>query len=149
MAARISLIRARRQKEEREQIGELLSPVGRRLVELERSCLLHLSRAARDAHRTQAALNAVTQAQVLGKHSVPEVEQEFANVLWIMKEPRLATSSLQDTLSGMEQLRAESTGEERATRASLLARLVSGKQYSSLARLLNLGSGYLVCTGVT
>lgn len=125
MATRISLIRARRQKEEREQIGELLSPTGRWLVDLERSCLLRLSRAARDAHRTQAALNAVTQAQVLGKHTVPEVEQEFSNVLWLMKEPRLAASLLQDTLSGMKERTAEDTGEEKAAHASLLARLVS------------------------
>lgn len=135
MATRISLIRARRQKEEREQIGELSSPIVRWLVELERNCLLQLSQAARDAHRTQAALNAVTQAQVLGKHPIPEVEQEFANVLWLMKEPRLATSLLQDTLSGIKQRTGDSTSEEVVTHASLLARLVSSGRNPSSAML--------------
>ena len=135
MATRISLIRARRQKEEREQIGELLSPLGQQLVELERSCLLHLSRAARDAHRTQAALNAVTQAQVLGKCPVPQVEEEFANVLWLMKEPRLATSLLQAIVSGMNQRVTENIGEETAAYASLLAHLVSWVRSVAMGKL--------------
>ncbi|KAH9916328.1 uncharacterized protein B0H18DRAFT_884948 [Fomitopsis serialis] len=132
MATRISLIRARRQKEERDKIGDLLSPLGRSLMELERGCLLRLSQAARDAQRPQAALNAITQAQVLGGEGVPEVTQEFANVLWLMKEPRLAASLLKDTLSTMTTEAQKGPEEDKFRVASLLARLGTWSAQASL-----------------
>ncbi|TFY62114.1 hypothetical protein EVJ58_g4067 [Rhodofomes roseus] len=129
MATRISLIRARRQKEERDQIGDLLSPLCRRLTELERECLLRLSRAARDAQRPQAALNAITQAQALGGEGLPDVSQEFANVLWLMKEPRLAASALKDTIN---MSLSKGAAEDKPRIAELLARLGTWSAKASL-----------------
>ncbi|KAL4065878.1 hypothetical protein V8B97DRAFT_1932474 [Scleroderma yunnanense] len=96
LATRISLIRSTRQKEEREQIGNLVSPFCRTLVDLEKRCLLRLSVASRESNQLQVALNSVVKAQGLERASSYEVSQEFANVLWLQKEQKLAVQSLRD-----------------------------------------------------
>ncbi|KZT65045.1 hypothetical protein DAEQUDRAFT_677538 [Daedalea quercina L-15889] len=132
MATRISLIHARRQKEERDQIGDLLSPLGKSLIELERNCLLRLSQAARKANKPQAALNAVTRAQALGQHATPQVAEEFANVLWHMKEPRMSASLLKDTLSRINSGDPNGTQENKVRTATVLARLGTWSAQASL-----------------
>ncbi|KAF5328889.1 hypothetical protein D9611_014266 [Ephemerocybe angulata] len=66
------------------------------LLELERRCLLFLSRSAREANQTQIALNSILRAQKLGKDGSTEISQEHANVLWSIEEPKLAVIALQN-----------------------------------------------------
>ncbi|KAL7280718.1 hypothetical protein ACG7TL_005660 [Trametes sanguinea] len=94
MTTRVSLVHFLRQKEQREQIGDLRSPFHSALVNLEKASLLCLSERARSAGEAQVALNAVVRAQRLEKLPSPDVSREFANVLWLMKEPKLAIKSL-------------------------------------------------------
>jgi ataxia telangiectasia mutated family protein len=123
MATRISLIRSVRQKEQREQIGTLLAPFARDLIEVEKKCLVRLSAAAREANQQQIALNAIVRAQ--GLEDIPsfEVSQEFARVLWLQKEQKLAVQFLKDLISRTDD--ASSSGlAEKERRAILLACLV-------------------------
>ena len=94
MATRISLVRSVRQKEQRDQIGDLTTPFCDSLLDMEKSCLLCLSERARDVNQPQIALNSVVRAQNLERSPSSRVSQEFANVLWHMKEPKLAIKSL-------------------------------------------------------
>ncbi|KAH7923978.1 hypothetical protein BV22DRAFT_1196306 [Leucogyrophana mollusca] len=98
IATRISLLRSIRQKEEREQIGTLLSPFVRGLVDLEKSILVRLSQAARESDQLQVALNSIVKAQRLERNPTSEVSQEFANVLWRQNEPKLAVQFLKDVV---------------------------------------------------
>lgn len=124
MATRISLVRSVREKEEREQIGNLVSPFVQNLVEVEKSCLLSLSEAAREAHNLQVALNSVVRAQKLEKQASSTVSQEFASVLWMHKEEKLAVQFLKElVLSSAEEI-AKLGLDQKQKNAVLLARLV-------------------------
>ncbi|KAI6164632.1 hypothetical protein EDD17DRAFT_1561632 [Pisolithus thermaeus] len=90
LATRLSLVRSVRQREEREQIGELVSPFTRTLIDVEKRCLVRLSVAARKSNQFQVALNSVVKAQQLEKTPSYEISQEFANVLWLQNEQKLA-----------------------------------------------------------
>ncbi|KAI5895314.1 uncharacterized protein SCHCODRAFT_02228065 [Schizophyllum commune H4-8] len=107
VATRICLLQTVRQKEEREQIGDMLSPWMQMLVATERHCLVHLSTAARQAREVQVALNAITRAQRLGHAATLEIEQEYANVLWVLQEKRLAIESLRRLLEPGNPLSAQ------------------------------------------
>ncbi|GBE86665.1 hypothetical protein SCP_0905450 [Sparassis crispa] len=120
MATRISLIRSVRQKEQREQIGDLLSPFCRSLIDFEAACLIRLSEAAREAHQTQIALNSVTQALELLKKPTLEANQEYASVLWLINEPKIAVQALANLLS---EVQLPDAVPERIRTATLLARL--------------------------
>jgi ataxia telangiectasia mutated family protein len=96
MATRISLVRSVRQREERQRIGTFVTSYLRGLIEIERSCLLRLSQAARASGEIQIALNSVIRAQRLETKSSAEVSEEFANVLWLQKEEKLAVQFLKD-----------------------------------------------------
>lgn len=96
MATRLALIRAVRQKEERQQIGALITPFAQALLHLEKQCLVHLSEAARSAGQVQIALNSIIRAQRLETVASFEVAQEFACVLWLQKEEKLAVQYLED-----------------------------------------------------
>ncbi|KAF9240715.1 hypothetical protein BU15DRAFT_87599 [Melanogaster broomeanus] len=98
LATRVSLIRSVRRKEERERIGDMITPFNRSLLELEKRCLVRLSVAARKSHKLQVALNSIVKAQRLEGISTHEVSQEFANVLWLQKEQKLAVQFLKDLL---------------------------------------------------
>lgn len=126
MATRVSLIRSIRQKEERGQIGTMLAPFSRGLIEIEKRCLIRLSEAARDSDQFQVALNSIVRAQKLeGNKPSFEVSQEFASVLWFQKEQKLAVQFLKELVDPTEG-KASSLGEANKTkRALLLARLVS------------------------
>ena len=96
LATRISLIHLTRQKEERGQIGNLTSPFCQTLVDLEKRCLIRLSVASRKSNQLQVALNSIVKAQTLEVSPSYEVSQEFANVLWLQKEQKLAVQFLRD-----------------------------------------------------
>lgn len=125
MATRISLVRSIKEREEREQIGNLRSPFVQSLVEVERKCLLSLSEAARGAHNLQIALNSIVRAQKLEVQAGSIVSQEFASVLWLHKEEKLAVQILKAlVLSSKTEI--DTLGlEEKLKNAVLLARLVS------------------------
>ncbi|KAF9482560.1 hypothetical protein BDN70DRAFT_853086 [Pholiota conissans] len=94
MATRISLVRSVRQKEERQQIGTVIRPLVKGLKDIEKNCLLRLSEAARASDQIQIALNSVVRAQQLDVRPSAEVSEEFANVLWVQKEEKLAVQFL-------------------------------------------------------
>lgn len=121
MATRISLMRSVRQREERERIGTLVSPLLRGLLDIEQKCLLRLSRAARASDQTQIALNSVVRAQKLDGAHMLEVNEEFANVLWLQKEEKPAVQFLQNVLRNRD---STETVESRSHYALLSSRLV-------------------------
>jgi ataxia telangiectasia mutated family protein len=127
MATRISLIRSVRQKEQREQIGTLLAPFARDLIEVEKKCLVRLSAAAREANQQQIALNAIVRAQGLEEIPSFEVSQEFARVLWLQKEQKLAVQFLKDLISRTDDVSSSGLAEKER-RAILLACLVRYRQ---------------------
>ena len=128
LATRISLLRSTRDREERTQIGDMSTPLTERLKAHETSYLLILSRAARDAGNSQIAINSVVKAQNLNGRQHFEVACEFANVLWLTKEPKMATEFLKGLLSTPPQLPPKTDSTSRAT---LLALMVSiPKQYT-------------------
>ena len=98
MATRISLIRAVRQKEERDQIGNIVSPFAQSMRHIETRCLLRLSEAARAAGQVQIALNAVVRSERLEAPATFDVSQEFASVLWLQREQKLAVQYLKELL---------------------------------------------------
>jgi len=119
LATRISLVRSVRQKEERKQIGSLATPFVRGLLDLEKSCLVRLSIAARKSNQLQVALNSIVKAQRLESNASFEVAREFANVLWLQKEQKLAVQYLKDLVNRGD------LGVNRAIEKALsLARLV-------------------------
>ncbi|EJF64038.1 hypothetical protein DICSQDRAFT_178565 [Dichomitus squalens LYAD-421 SS1] len=134
MATRMSLIRSARQKEQRLQIGDLKSPFCDALLELEKSCLLCLSERARDVHQSQIALNSVTRAQNLDRAGSPDVDQEFANVLWLIKEPKLAVQSLANLVSSRIADQAAKEAQAEIQRATLLARLGTWSSEASMKK---------------
>ncbi|KAG5638353.1 hypothetical protein H0H81_000486 [Sphagnurus paluster] len=95
MATRISLVRASRQKAEREQIGTLMGPFAQGLINIENRCLVRLSQAARAENQIQVALNSIVRAQKQEKVPSFSVHEEFANVLWCHKEEKIAVESLE------------------------------------------------------
>ncbi|KAJ7442296.1 hypothetical protein FB451DRAFT_1440423 [Mycena latifolia] len=96
MATRISLVRSVRRKEERQQIGTMVSPFSQCLLDVEKQCLIRLSQAARDAQQIQIALNSVIRAQRLERLPSFEVSEEFASVLRLHNEEKLAVQFLKD-----------------------------------------------------
>jgi len=118
MGTRISLVQATREQEKRRQIANILTPLSKTLLEVERQCLIRISQAARSSGQKQMALNAVFQAQGLSKESHFDVLQEFAYVLWQQGEQKQAIQVLSD-------LRASDTSHDQAELAMLDAGLVS------------------------
>ncbi len=136
MATRISLIRSARQKEQRLQIGDLMSPFCDALLELEKASLLCLSERARDVHQSQIALNSVTRAQKLEQTVSPNVSQEFANVLWLTKEPKLAVQSLATLVSSHAASKVMDESHRKIQHATLLAQLVRCRSLSPILSLM-------------
>lgn len=123
MATRITLIRSARQREEREQIGNMIAPFSMGLISIEKRCLVRLSQAARDYNYLQVALNSIVRAQKLEQAASFDVSQEFASVLWSQKEQKLAVQFLKDLITGGQLLTA-SQSDSPEEKALLLARLV-------------------------
>ena len=125
LATRISLIRLTRQKEERGQIGNLTSPFCQTLVDLEKRCLIRLSVASRKSNQLQVALNSIVKAQALEASPSYEVSQEFANVLWLQKEQKLAVQFLRDLQNKTSGFGSEPTLEKAMSMARLVSMTVS------------------------
>ena len=100
-------------------MGTLQSELTKALLELEMSSLVRLSRAAREARQPQIALNSVVSAMRSTPKPGLEVRTEFANVLWLQKEQKLAIECLREGLS-------MSNDTERVQKALTLAKLVNG-----------------------
>ncbi|EJD07243.1 uncharacterized protein FOMMEDRAFT_100399 [Fomitiporia mediterranea MF3/22] len=98
VATRISLLRSARMKDQKEQIGTMQSDLTRALLRLERSCLMRLSEAAREANQPQLALNSILSALQLDGDPGCEVRQEFANVLWLQREQKFAVDCLKSEI---------------------------------------------------
>ena len=64
----------------------MTTPFTKSLREIEKCCLITLSASARVARMPQIALNSVTAAQRLEDNASFDVSQEFASVLWHLKE---------------------------------------------------------------
>nr|GAT47337.1 predicted protein [Mycena chlorophos] len=94
MATRMALVRSVRGKEQRQQIGNMVSPLSKALIEVEKRCLVSLSQAARDAQQSQIALNSMVRARTLEDTPSLEVSIEFANVLRLQKEEKQAVQFL-------------------------------------------------------
>ncbi|KAI0766627.1 hypothetical protein BD413DRAFT_717411, partial [Trametes elegans] len=134
MTTRISLVHSVRQREERDQIGDLRSPFCDALLDLERACLLTLSSRARDASQVQVALNSVVRAEHVGKDRSSDVSREFANVLWLMKEPKLAVQSLSALVASDPSGMAIDDTSAMSRRASLLAQLGTWSSEASIKK---------------
>ena len=124
LATRISLIRSVREKEEREQIGNLVTPFLKALIDIEKSCLLFLSKAAREAFNLQVALNSVVRAQALEDQPSSLVSQEYANVLWLHSERKHAVQFLKELVVSKPKEIQKLGTESKLKNAVLLARLV-------------------------
>ncbi|KLO07453.1 hypothetical protein SCHPADRAFT_1001651 [Schizopora paradoxa] len=123
LATRISLLRSTRQREQRDQIGTMLSDMSQSLLELEIKCLVQLSEAAREEGETQIALNSITQAQLLDQGELFEISDEFASVLWGQGEQRLAVELLKKELRLRAQVSSPKEIDDRVRHACILARL--------------------------
>ncbi|KAK0202615.1 hypothetical protein DFS33DRAFT_1384994 [Desarmillaria ectypa] len=102
MATRVSIVRSVRQREERQQMGDMTSDFIQSLREVEKQCLLHLSQVARREQQVQIALNSVIRAETLVKPVTFDVSEEFACVLWAQNEEKRAVEflrSLRDSQS--------------------------------------------------
>jgi len=143
LATRISLIRSTRQKEERRQIGNLVSPFFRTLVDLEKRCLVRLSVASRKSNQLQVALNSIVKAQELEKAPSYEVSQEFANVLWLQKEQKLAVQFLRDLQNKTSGFGSEPTVEKALSMARLVSIAISVNLF-----LVTCGAGIMGIRGV-
>lgn len=125
MATRISLIRSIRQRELRDQIGSLLSPLSRGLIELEKRCLVQLSAAARGANRQQIALNSIVSAQQLEETPTFDVSEEFASVLWLQREQKFAVEFLKSLIDkDSHYYKPSQDVGQNIQKALILARLV-------------------------
>ncbi|KAJ7281510.1 hypothetical protein C8J57DRAFT_1559254 [Mycena rebaudengoi] len=133
MATRISLVRSVRRKEERQQIGTMVSPFSQCLVDVEKQCLIRLSRAAREANQIQIALNSVIRAQTLEPSPSLNVSEEFASVLHLHKEEKLAVQFLKDL---------ELTGLSQPEKAVILARLGTWMAEACLENPTDISSRY-------
>jgi ataxia telangiectasia mutated family protein len=120
-ATRISLVRSVRQREERHQIGTIVTPFVASLIDIEKNSLLCLSRAARASNQVQIALNSVVRAQRLTQKPSFEVSEEFANVLWLQKEEKLAVQFLRDIVDNSKNVQSA----DMSRKAMWLARLVN------------------------
>jgi serine-protein kinase ATM len=112
-------VRSIREHEEREQMGTLVSPFTQMLIDVEKQCLVRLSQGARESQQAQIALNAIVRAQKLEPSASFDVSQEFASVLWLQNEQKLAVQLLDNLLH------KEAAITDRTQKALLLSRLVS------------------------
>ncbi|KAL5492086.1 TEL1 [Sanghuangporus weigelae] len=123
VATRISLLHSARQKEQKEQIGDLQSDLTRALFQAERHCLLQLSEAARYANQTQVALNSIMNALHLDEAPGFEVQQEFANVLWLQHERKYAVDCLKSEVQHRRQDLSQGDDTRKVQDALTLAKL--------------------------
>ncbi|KAI0343274.1 hypothetical protein BDW22DRAFT_1329401 [Trametopsis cervina] len=125
LATRISLLHSARAQEERAQIGTMITPRLQKIKDTETNCLLELSRAARTAGHPQVAINSIVKAQKLNGREHFEVACEFANVLWLTKEPKIATDFLKGLLTSSLLSKSEKASTSRAGLLALMGNWAS------------------------
>jgi hypothetical protein len=116
----------------------MTTPFTRSLKEIEKCCLIALSASARVARMPQIALNSVTAAQRLEDVASFDVSQEFASVLWDLKEQVTAVRYLRQLVDKElcnPKLFKEMPLEGRRMWIKLLGQLVSIVTYTMLPRL--------------
>jgi ataxia telangiectasia mutated family protein len=123
VATRMSLLASVRQKEQRQQIGDMVSPFTTGLRDVEKQCLLRISEAARMSNHLQIALNSVVRAHKLEAQPTSSLAQEYANVLWDQKEHKFAIQYLKDVVERYFGA-ADLDGAKLSEKALLLSRLV-------------------------
>ena len=101
-----------------------MTPFVKALIDVEKLCLLSLSKAARESLNLQVALNSVVRAQTLEQPPGSLVSQEYANVLWLHNERKLAVQFLKDLVVLKPKEIQKLSVESKLKNAVLLARLV-------------------------
>lgn len=101
-----------------------MTPFVKALIDVEKSCLLSMSKSARESLNLQVALNSVVRAQVLEQQPSSLVSQEYANVLWLHNERKLAVQFLKDMVVSQPKEIQKLSVESKLKNAVLLARLV-------------------------
>lgn len=81
--------------------------------------------ASRKSNQLQVALNSIVKAQDLENAPSYEVSQEFANVLWLHKEQKLAVQFLRDLQNKTSGFGSEPTVEKALSMARLVSIAVS------------------------
>ncbi|WWC63986.1 uncharacterized protein I303_106592 [Kwoniella dejecticola CBS 10117] len=97
-AVHLSLLRSGRQREDKDVIGDMLSPKAELLASLEKKSYLRLAELAKEDDNIQASVNAITAVQQLemGKTPSDEAQDAFSHVLWSQHEHGLAIQHAQD-----------------------------------------------------
>lgn len=107
----------------------MLTSFSQSLLDLEKKCLVQLAAAAQDTGQAQMALNAVIRAQQLDTSQSFTVSQEFAKVLWLQGERKLATEYLKSEMQRHGYIRANGSVAnetlQNALNLALLVRLLS------------------------
>ncbi|ORX39340.1 hypothetical protein BD324DRAFT_619326 [Kockovaella imperatae] len=125
LAVRRSMIVGGEDREKHNVIGDITTTRLDVLRSIDRSCLLHQSRMARENGDIQAANNAVTAARLVeGDHRTDLLEDEFGQVLWAQKEHALSIQHLEQRLN-VEGI----SGIQRATLTGRLAQWTSVAKY--------------------
>lgn len=119
----------------------MITPFTQSLREIEKRCLISLSAAARVASMPQIALNSITAAQRLEDVPSFDVSQEFASVLWHLKEQVTAVRYLRQLVD--EELRnpelfKEMPLEGRRMWIKLLGQMVNPGTYIAALLVLTL-----------
>ncbi|KAH7097579.1 hypothetical protein BKA62DRAFT_716108 [Auriculariales sp. MPI-PUGE-AT-0066] len=163
LATRMSLLRALRHREEREQIGDTPTDFARSIMDLETRCLVQLSKAARVTNHNQIALNATVHAQHLQcwrQHPLNEVAEEFASVLWTQNERTMAHDALWQLINRQEeeakQAEVNVTAAMKLKRALLYSRAGGWAAASQIAlpntirnKYFGVATGLLITDGKT
>jgi ataxia telangiectasia mutated family protein len=126
-----------------ERIGDILTPFGHQLKDVERRCLVSLSQAARQAGKGQIALNAITEAQKLDPLPIFDVSEEFANVLWLQNEHRAAVDYLRNLAVNSQP--SEWDPDKVLCHSLILSRLVCSLLFFHVILPILTRTGHMVC----
>jgi ataxia telangiectasia mutated family protein len=88
----------------REQIGNISTPFAQGLKKIEQACLIRLSEAARKTANLQISVNAISSARHLQQAQEYNFDSayEFANVLWMQNEKKMAVETLRGLVQDAE-----------------------------------------------
>ncbi|WRT69110.1 uncharacterized protein IL334_006094 [Kwoniella shivajii] len=111
-ATRVSLLHSGLQREDKNTIGDLLSPRAELLLSLEKACYLCLGEMARDDGNLQASINAVTAVQQLefGRAPSDAAQDAFSHVLWAQNEHGLAIQHARGLLQDAQNRKSANQG---------------------------------------
>ncbi|KAG8966808.1 Serine/threonine-protein kinase tel1 [Tulasnella sp. 419] len=110
LAVRRSVIQSTRAMENLDQVGDVETSFAQDMRTLEHACNIRLAEAARDAGRLPIAISAVQQSKALEIHGLQTFSRtrEFAAILWMQDEQKIAVEYLRELISGLpEELKLE------------------------------------------